>query len=866
MKKLVLIDGHSLAFRAFYALPLSMQTASGIFTNASYGFTSMLKKIYKDIQPDYIIVAFDKSKTTFRNEIFADYKGTRGKMPDELHEQIEYIEQLLDAHNIKQIKLEGYEADDIIGTISKVAEQKGDIQTIIITGDRDLYQLVDKNTAVYYTKKGISDIDEMNLNAIKTKYGITPQQLIDVKALMGDKSDNIPGVPGVGEKTALKLITEYHNIEEVYNNIDKVKGKALPKKLADNKELAFMSYKLAKIDRKAPVDFEWLDIEVNEVNTNELYKLYTKLEFNKFLQDLNQNEQLNEKIEDLKELQVIIVNKENEIELLNNINCLSFFLNPDTDQLYVIDNNKLYQFNTDIWQSKQWVDVLTNVNIKKVTHGLKQAVHYFNKVNIEIKGIIFDTELAGYVLDPTSAKYSLPLLISKYLPEKNISIQALNQSLLQAVSYIPDLYMVMSKKIEELFLNELYCEVELPLATVLAQVEENGISVDSNVLKDMATELNIRINQLTTKIYDLAGEEFNINSPKQLGLILFDKLGLPVIKKTKTGYSTSQEVLETLALEHELPALIIHYRQLAKLKSTYVDGLITLITEQGKIHTTFNQTVTATGRLSSTEPNLQNIPIRLEEGRRIRRAFVPSTDYDFLLAADYSQIELRILAHMSGDPILTDSFTKNEDIHTRTASEVFNVTTDKVDREMRARAKAVNFGIVYGMSDYGLARDIKVSRKEAAVYINNYFERYKAVRAYLDQTVVDAKSNGYVETILNRRRYLPNINSRNYHQRSFAERIATNTPIQGSAADLIKLAMVRLQHALLKGKYKSRMLLQVHDELILEVTKEELPEIADLLEKTMKNAMQLSVPIKVDVKVGVNWYQMEEYKCQNYQK
>lgn len=866
MKKLLLIDGHSLAFRAFYALPLSMQTASGIFTNASYGFTSMLKKIYKDIQPDYIIVAFDKSKTTFRNEIFADYKGTRGKMPDELHEQIEYIEQLLDAHNIKQIKLEGYEADDIIGTISKVAEQKGDIQTIIITGDRDLYQLVDKNTAVYYTKKGISDIDEMNLNAIKTKYGITPQQLIDVKALMGDKSDNIPGVPGVGEKTALKLIAEYHNIEEVYNNIDKVKGKALPKKLADNKELAFMSYKLAKIDRKAPVDFDWLDIEVNEVNTNELYKLYTKLEFNKFLQDLNQNEQLNEKIEDLKELQVIIVNKENEIELLNNINCLSFFLNPDTDQLYVLDNKKLYQLSTNIWQSKQWVDVLTNVNIKKVTHGLKQAVHYFNKVNIEIKGIIFDTELAGYVLDPTSAKYSLPLLISKYLPEKNISIQALNQSLLQAVSYIPDLYMVMSKKIEELFLNELYCEVELPLATVLAQVEENGISVDSNVLKDMATELNIRINQLTAKIYDLAGEEFNINSPKQLGLILFDKLGLPVIKKTKTGYSTSQEVLETLALEHELPALIIHYRQLAKLKSTYVDGLITLITEQGKIHTTFNQTVTATGRLSSTEPNLQNIPIRLEEGRRIRRAFVPSTDYDFLLAADYSQIELRILAHMSGDPILTDSFTKNEDIHTRTASEVFNVTTDKVDREMRARAKAVNFGIVYGMSDYGLARDIKVSRKEAAVYINNYFERYKAVRAYLDQTVVDAKSNGYVETILNRRRYLPNINSRNYHQRSFAERIATNTPIQGSAADLIKLAMVRLQHALLKGKYKSRMLLQVHDELILEVTKEELPEIADLLEKTMKNAMQLSVPIKVDVKVGVNWYQMEEYKCQNYQK
>ncbi len=868
MKKLVLIDGHSLAFRAFFALPITMRTTSGLYTNAAFGFTNMLQKIFKDIDPDYIIVAFDKGKVTFRNEIYADYKGTRSSMPEELREQVCYIEDILTAYNIKQIAIEGYEADDIIGTIARTAEETGDIETIIITGDRDAYQLVDHHTTVYYTRKGLSDILQMNMEAIAEKYGLSPKQLIDVKALMGDKSDNIPGVPGVGEKTAVKLIKEFQDLDGVYRNIDKIKGKVLPQRIINNKDAAYLSYRLAKIDCHMSIDLSWKEVR-KQPNNQQLYEIFSHLEFNKLLKDLNDQAEFEEEAEEVRT--VMVDTKEAGDSLITDIradNQLMFYLsNTIEDQyLYLPGPEKLVMVDEKIWQTPEWQELLEDEKLEKITCHLKDTIHFLNTLNIELKGVVFDITLAGYVLDPSLSNYELPLMITKYLADKSKNLKTLNESLYHQLIYLPELYQEMLRNINQQQLNDLYCKVELPLAAVLAQLEDNGIAIDRSVLLQMASELEAGINNMKNQIYDLAGEEFNINSPKQLGVILFDKLKLPVLKKTKTGYSTSHEVLETLALEHDLPALIIHYRQLTKLKSTYIDGILPLITSSSRLHTTFKQTITTTGRLSSTEPNLQNIPIRLEEGRRIRKAFVPGQGYDYLLSADYSQIELRILAHLSSDPILIKAFQSNEDIHTRTASEVFGVAPQDVTREMRFRAKAVNFGIIYGISDYGLARDLKVTRKEAGVYIDNYFARYQLVRSYLDNAILTAKKNGYVETMLNRRRYLPDINSRNFHRRSFAERIATNTPIQGSAADLIKLAMVRLQQELLAGKYQSRMLLQVHDELILEVTQEELQTVAALLERTMKNAMNLSVPIKVDVKFGVNWYEMEELSCLNCPK
>ncbi len=863
MKKLILIDGHSLAFRAFYALPLSLKTDSGKFTNAVYGFTSMFRKVIKDLEPDYIAVAFDKGPKTFRNDMYEDYKGTRSKMPEELREQIGYIEEVLSGYNVKQISIDNYEADDIIGTVAKQAENVGEYKTYIITGDRDLFQLADKNTSILYTKKGITNMEEMNIKKIKEKYGITPKQLIDMKALMGDSSDNIPGISGVGEKTALKLLKKFNDLEGVLSNIDKVGGKVLPKRLEENKDIARLSYDLAKIRLSIPISFEWDELKKEEPNYDKLLKVFDDMQFNTFAKELREENPTYKEIEEVECQEVSkLVEIDNLITQINKTKMFYFLINDKDLFITVGENKQIYKIEESVYSDEKFNNLLRDKNIKKITHRVKDVLHYLSTMSLDLKGVVFDTALAAYVLEPTVNNYTIADLIKKYDLKGSLSgVNALKDSPEHQIVNLPKLHNIMNEKIKHFKMGKLYNEVEIPLAEVLFEMENCGIAIDKDVLEDLGLEVRSELEEIEEKIFESAGEEFNINSPKQLSEILFDKLGLPVIKKTKTGYSTAHDVLVTLSKDHSLPAMIIEYRQLAKLNSTYIEGILPLVDEDSRLRTTYNQTSTATGRLSSTEPNLQNIPIRLEQGRKIRKAFIPGKDYDYLLSADYSQIELRILAHLSGDDILIESFKNNEDIHTRTASEVFGVSKENVTKQLRNRAKAVNFGIVYGQSDYGLSQELDIPRKEAGEYIDRYFQRYQKVREFLDKTIVKAKNDGYVETMLNRRRYLPEINSRSYHRRSFAERTATNTPIQGSAADLIKLAMVKLASELESSNYKSRMLLQVHDELVLEVKEEELDKVALLLEKTMVESMDLCVPIKVDLKLGKNWYNMEKHNA-----
>ncbi len=855
MKKLILIDGHSLAFRAFYALPPDMRTAAGKLTNAVYGFTSMLRKIIAEMQPDYLAVAFDKGSHTFRNEIYSEYKGTRSKMPEELREQIGYIEEVLSAWNIKQLSMDNYEADDIIGTIAREAELGGETETYIISGDRDLFQLVAPNTTVFYTRRGITDMEEMTEAEFLNQYGLMPERLVDLKALMGDSSDNIPGVKGVGEKTALKLLKEYHTLEGVLENIDKVSGNALKRNLLEGADSARMSYRLAEIDRKVPVEwtkeelvFDGLTPEVRE----RVLAIYQELEFNTFGRELREKEEepvLNLPIF-IKSLSAEAVSKHDKKPL--------YFLFTDEELLLLLSGEVYSAGSAD----KSLVQsLMEDAGLLKITHESKLARHRLADLGINVEGLTFDTELAAYLLDPTDSGYSLANLCRRYLTE--YSGESEFSDLLRL---LPSLHSKLLAEMEQYALMNLYRDVEMPLSEVLFKMEHRGIRVEGAVLRQLGEQMVREMAALEKQIYMEAGEEFNINSPKQLGFILFEKLGLPPIKKTKTGYSTAQEVLEELAPAHKLPKLIISYRQLSKLNSTYIEGLLPLIGEDERIHTTFNQTVTATGRLSSADPNLQNIPIRMEEGRLIRRAFTAGRDYDYLLSADYSQIELRILAEMSGDDLLQTAFRDGEDIHTRTAAEVFSLAPEEVDFEHRSRAKAVNFGIVYGQTDYGLARELGITRGEAANYIEKYFARYPGVKEYMNRMIMSAKTKGYVETMLHRRRYLPDINDRSFHRRAFAERTAINTPIQGTAADLIKTAMVKLEKALTEGGFKSRLLLQVHDELVLEVPKDELNDVAKLLDREMRNSLKLSVPVIVDLRYGKDWYEMEALPCPNCPK
>ncbi len=868
-EKFIIIDGSSLVHRAFYALP-PLTTSNGQYTNAVYGFTTMLVKLLGDLKPDYMVVAFDKGKITFRNDVYAEYKAQRKPTPRELSEQFPLTKEVLAALGIRELEEAGYEGDDIIGTLAAKAGQAGH-EVIIVTGDRDALQLINSHTKVMLTKKGISDMDIFDKDAFFAKYNVTPQQQIDLKGLMGDASDNIPGVPGVGEKTAIKLIIEYGSIENVLENLENISGKKLQENLRNNKEIALLSKQLATIKCDMSIDFVKYDFRIHP-DLERMNELFAKFEFKSLLARVHSifpgHEQEQEiEAEELPQIDEITDAAEaaSLITQIRKSGILEFYpiITEDlptvrVEGLSIILEGKIKYISSKTAGWQEFLALFPDATIMKVTHDAKKMYHACASMGTFLGGLVFDTILAAYLLEPTANDYSLAILKEKYLGKfSTIQWQKMYYQpvfAVWAIEVIHDIYPILKQGLIDNELIHLFNEIELPLVEVLSIVENHGIKIDREYLQIMSVEIGAKIELLLTKIYQCAGETFNVNSPKQLGVILFEKLNLPVMKKTKTGYSTDAEVLEKLAGQHAIVDTILEYRMLAKLKSTYLDGMVDLISPAtGRIHTTFNQMVTATGRLSSSEPNLQNIPIRTEIGKKIRELFIPGAGYDYLMSADYSQIELRVLADMSGDANLIESFSKEQDVHTRTAAEVFEVPMEEVTSELRSRAKAVNFGIVYGISDYGLSRDTGVSRKEASRYIENYFTKYNGVKAFMDKSVGAAHQQGYVTTLLGRRRYLPDINSKNFNQRSFAERTAMNTPIQGTAADIIKKAMVDVYRALQKENLKSRILLQVHDELVLEVPRGEVEQVSKIVKEAMEQSVALKVPLVVDVKIGKNW-------------
>lgn len=868
-RTLVLIDGSSLLHRAFYALPL-LRSTTGQYTNAVYGFTTMLVKLLNDVKPDAIIVAFDKGKATFRNEVYSAYKAQRKATPPELAEQFPTIRELLATMGIAVFEEAGYEADDILGTFARKGSEAG-FQVDIVTGDRDALQLINPTTKVMLTRKGISEIEVVDEAALKEKYGLEPRQIIDLKGLMGDASDNIPGVPGVGEKTAGKLLAEFGSVENVLANIAKVSGAKLQENLRTNAELALLSKQLATIVCDLPLAFEpeKSGFDPDPVKVREMF---TKLEFKSLLLRLNEmlpgvaDEPL-EVIEHLPEARILTSEHEideliAEMGLAKAIACYPVITGHlpvySVEGIGIAVGQQTAYVSGNSPEGARLVSALSQAASTSIVYDSKLYNNWRLSTGCKAATSVVDVSLAAYLLDPTSNEYPITALSEKYLGyhnnwrEKDVAHEPGFAA--WAAGAMLKLWPMLEEELGKSQLLELYHEIELPLAYVLSEMEMAGIKVDREHLKAINREITCRVEELLANIHTLAGEEFNVNSTKQLGVILFEKLKLPVIKKTKTGYSTDAEVLERLAGEHPLIDKLLEYRLLAKLKSTYLDGMDILISPQtGRIHSSFNQAVTATGRLSSSDPNLQNIPIRTDAGRRIRELFVPGEGFDYLLSADYSQIELRILAHLSQDQNLLDAFLNNQDIHTRTAAEVFGIAMDSVSPDMRARAKAVNFGIVYGISDYGLSRDIGVTRKEAGHYIDSYFAKYQGVKGYIDSIVADAHRDGYVTTMFGRRRHLPDINSSNFNQRSFAERTAMNTPIQGTAADIIKKAMIEVQKALAASQLKTRVLLQVHDELVLEAPASELDQAKALVKSCMENAVALRVPLLVDVKAGKNW-------------
>ncbi|HDJ3351144.1 TPA: DNA polymerase I [Staphylococcus aureus] len=873
MNKLVLIDGNSLSFRAFYALPL-LSNKAGIHTNAVYGFAMLLEKILKEEKPNHFLVAFDAGKTTFRHEKYSEYKGGRQKTPPELSEQFPYIRQLLDAYHIKRYELDNYEADDIIGTLSKEADKAG-FQTIIITGDRDLTQLATDNVTIYYTKKGVTDVDHYTPDFIAEKYnGLTPNQIIDMKGLMGDTSDNIPGVAGVGEKTAIKLLNQFDTVEGVYEHLDEISGKKLKEKLQNSKEDALMSKELATINVDSLIEVKLEDtLMTHQDEQQEKIELFKKLEFKQLLADIDQSASGEDAIEKTFEIETSFDNvdftslKEATIHfeldggnyLRNNILKFSLF----TGEKHIVINAD------DIINYAELVSWLENPNTKKVVYDAKKTYVASHRLGIDIQNISFDIMLASYIIDPSRTISDVQSVVSLYgqsFVKDDVSIYGKGKKfkvpeddvLNPYVASITDaIYFAkpnMDKQLEEYNQVELLADLELPLAKILSEMEEIGIYTDVHDLEEMEKEIQEKLDVLIRNIHDAAGEDFNINSPKQLGVVLFETLQLPVIKKTKTGYSTAVDVLEQLQGEHPIIDYILEYRQLSKLQSTYVEGLQKVISDDQRIHTRFNQTLAQTGRLSSVDPNLQNIPVRLEEGRKIRKAFKPTSKDSVILSADYSQIELRVLAHITQDESMKEAFINGDDIHTATAMKVFGVEADQVDSLMRRQAKAVNFGIVYGISDYGLSQSLGITRKKAKAFIDDYLASFPGVKQYMSDIVKDAKALGFVETLLHRRRYIPDITSRNFNLRGFAERTAMNTPIQGSAADIIKLAMVKFAQKMKETTYQAKLLLQVHDELIFEVPKSEVDSFSEFVEEIMENALQLDVPLKVDSSYGATWY------------
>ena len=864
MKKMLLIDGNSLLHRAFHALP-PLRTSKGVHTNAVYGFLNMLFRILQEENPDYVTVAFDKKGPTFRHDEYAAYKATRPKTPDELIGQFDILKEILKALNINFIEADGFEADDILGTISKKGEQEG-IFSIIVTGDKDALQLVSSKTNVLLTKKGISEMETYDLEKVKSRYGICPEAVADMKGLMGDKSDNIPGVPGVGEKTATKLIQEFKTLDNVLKNTDKLKGR-VKENLEKYAEQAEASKYLATIVRDVPLEFNPDDIAYCEPDYDKLINLFRDLEFYSLIdrvkipataidtkefddnvtQNIENNNALQKLVKKINSTKNIAVLVDAEKKDLVSYAMDGIYISVE-DKCYSI-SHKLLKENSSISYLKQ---ILEDTAIYKITHDGKFTRNVLRQLGIDFR-CQFDTMLAAYLLESSKPRYDIPILVMEYLGKTLADTSGFDEK----TSYLFELKKIMDEKIKDYLMDKLFYEVEIPFSVVLADMEHAGIKVDFAKLQELSERFGKKLAALTEEIYDLAGTEFNINSPKQLGEILFEKLSLPVIKRTKTGYSTDAEVLEKLRPSHPIIEKILEYRFLMKMKSTYADGLSALVDKKtGRIYTSFNQTVTSTGRISSTEPNLQNIPVKTEEGKHIRGVFTADGPGHILLSGDYSQIELRVLAHMSQDPSLIEAFVKGEDIHKRTASEVFGVALEEVTPSLRDKAKAVNFGIIYGISDYGLAQNLGISNQEAKEYIDAYFARYPGVRDYIRETIKSAKTLGYVTTLLNRRRYIPDINSRNYHLRSFAERTAVNTPIQGSAADIIKIAMVKVYDNLRQNNLKAKILLQVHDELILDVPEEELIIVKGILKQHMENAIPLSVPLVVDFKQGFTWEEL----------
>lgn len=832
-EKIVLIDGHSIINRAFYGVP-DLTNKDGLHTNGIFGFVNILFKILEEEKPDYVTVAFDVKHPTFRHEMFAEYKGTRKGMPQELHEQVPVLKELLTAMGIRIMELPGYEADDLLGTVAKQSEAKN-MDVLVVSGDRDLLQIVtDKiRVCIPKTKRGTTEYEMYYTKDVQEKYGLLPLQIIELKALMGDSSDNIPGVPGIGEKTATAILQQYENVENAHAHLDEIKPKRAKENLETYYDMAIMSKKLATIETNAPYEYDWEAARAGNVFTKEAYEICQKLELKKLMSkfDLSEIPQ-EEKIEahvvaDFGEASELFVKARNA-----ELTAVALELeDKNLSAVNLVIDGKLYEivcegFLTEGYLLDQ-VKVLFETGKKIAVSGLKELLKI---VGVNESKNVYDIDIANYLVNP---------LVSVKPGEIDV------MTVWKEFSGVED-------RLKELGMWELYVDMEMPLVYTLAAMEAAGVKMNIEALKEYGNELAGQIKELEERIYEQAGETFNINSPKQLGVILFEKMQLPGSKKTKTGYSTSADVLEKLAPEQPIIRDILNYRTLAKLKSTYADGLLTCVDEDGRVRSTFQQTVTATGRLSSTEPNLQNIPIRMELGRQIRKVFVPQDGYVFV-DADYSQIELRLLAHMSGDEVLINAYNEAQDIHRLTASQVFHIPFDEVTDLQRRNAKAVNFGIVYGISSYGLSEDLSISPKEAKKYIDHYFETYPKIKEFLDGTVAKAKEEGCVRTLYNRRRPIPELASSNFMQRAFGERVAMNSPLQGTAADIMKIAMIRVDRRL-RGM-KSRILLQVHDELLIETAPEELEAVKQILQEEMSGAADLSVKLEIDVHDGENWYE-----------
>lgn len=874
MKNYLIIDGSSILFRAFYAIP-AMNTKDGKPTNAVLGFINILLKAIEMYKPSNIAVCFDMKGETFRTNIYEDYKANRSPAPEELSVQFKYIKEVLSAFNIKYFELEGYEADDLAGTLSNYASYNN-YKVYLLSGDKDYLQLINKNTNLIYTKTGISELVEYTLEGLHNEKGISPLQMQDLKGLMGDKSDNIPGIAGIGEKTALKLLNQFGTIENLYENIDKLSKNKTNQKIIDNKEIAFISKKLAKININAPIDCEE-NTELLEFDEEKLLPVLNKFELNSIINRLNLSNE-----DGVDELEEFEINENFEInEIITEIKRDKKFafklfatnkpyLNGSLLKIGIKTKDNYYVNALSSENLLLFKDVFEDEKIEKLGYEIKEDILHLINNNIDIKNYTSDIVIAEYLLNPTENDYSIEKLNYSYgvsglkLPDKNQlkkTFEKWENSLLNSYIYaiLKTIWFVSEKqksKLNSEELTNLYYDVELPLTKVLADMEFCGIYTDKNELQNIGKYLDVELSVLVNNIYNIANEEFNINSPKQLSEILFDKLGLIPTKKTKTGFSTSVEVLEELEDKHEIVPYILRYRTIAKLKSTYVDGLLPyIIGENSRVHSDFKQTIAATGRISSTEPNLQNIPVRTDEGRQLRKIFkARNSDYK-LIDADYSQIELRVLADVSNDENMISAFANNLDIHTSTAAKVFDVESSEVTPLMRSRAKAVNFGIVYGISDFGLSRDLKISRKEAKEYIENYLARFSGIQKYMKEVVKTAYEDKFVRTKLGRKRYLPELESKNRNIRNFGERIALNMPIQGTAADIIKVAMINVYNQLKKRKLETKLVLQVHDELILEAPINEVEVVKAILKTEMENAIKLRVPLIVDMKVGDTWYE-----------